>query len=57
MCKMFEEEFNNDPDWIDNAWFSDKANFQLKTNINSKNCRIWSKTIPYAENERPLHGA
>ena len=37
MCQWFENKIEEDPDFLDDVWFSDEAHFLLSGHVNSKN--------------------
>ena len=41
MCRWFENEIDEDPDFMDDVWFSDEAHFWLCGHLNSNNCVYW----------------
>ncbi|XP_068204825.1 uncharacterized protein [Palaemon carinicauda] len=50
MCKI-----DTVPDFLDNVWFSGKAQFLLSGHLNSKNNIFWGSTPPEHCLQRPLH--
>jgi len=36
MCQWFCDKIDAVPDFLDNAWFSDEARFQLSGHVNSE---------------------
>ena len=38
MNQWFEDKIEEDPDFLDDVWFSDEAHFWLCGYVNSKNC-------------------
>ena len=53
--QWFENKIEEDPDFLDDVWFSDKAHFWLCGYINSNNCVYWSTEASNKEIQRPLH--
>lgn len=46
---------NNNPNLVDNIWFSDEAHFELTPKFNKQNYRHWGPVQPYITIHRPLH--
>ena len=44
-----------DPDFLQNVWFSDEAHFSLTGHVNSKNSVFWESQAPDEVLPRPLH--
>ena len=57
MCQWFCDRIENEPDFLNNVWFSDEAHFLLSGHVNSKNNVYWGKQAPEYCLERPLHSA
>ena len=55
MCRWFQQRIEEEPDWLDNVWFSDESHFHLSGNINSKSCIFWGTSPPDEVYEIPLH--
>ena len=55
MCTEFQRKMEQDPAWIQNVWFTDKAHVLLSGHVHSKNCVYWSDHPPDYVLERPLH--
>lgn len=46
---------NNNPNLMDNIWFSDESHFELTPTVNKQNFRHWGPVQPYITIHRPLH--
>lgn len=55
MCRWFCDKIDEDPDFLDDVWFSDEAHFLLSGHVNSKNNIFWGTTPPEDCLQRPLH--
>ena len=55
MCEWFCGKIEEDPDYLDNVWFSDEAHFLLSGQVNSKNNIFWDSAPPEHCLQRPLH--
>lgn len=55
MCEWFSAKIDEDPNFLDNVWFSDEAHFLLSGHVNSKNNIFWGSTPPEHCLQRPLH--
>ena len=55
MCQWFESKIEENPDFFQNVWFSDKAHFSLSGHVNSKNFVLWGSQAPDEVLQRPLH--
>ena len=55
MCLWFENKIEEDPDFLDDVWFSDEAHFLLCGQVNSKNNVFWGTQAPDEVLQRPLH--
>ena len=55
MCQWFENKIEEDPDFLDEVWFSDEAHFLLSGHVNSKNNVFWGTQAPNEILQRPLH--
>lgn len=53
----FINAFNNDPDMLENIWFTDEAHFELVPSLNKQNNRYWAPQQPYETIETELHPA
>ena len=54
-CTWILEKCEENPDFLDNVWFSDEAHFYLDGRVNTQNNRRWSSSAPGVVTERPLH--
>ena len=54
MCEWFCGKTDEDPDFLDNVSFSDKAHFLLSGHVNSKNNISWGSAPPEHYLQRPL---
>lgn len=55
MANWFKQRVENEPDFLDNIWFSDEAHFMLSGHVNSKNNVFWGVARPDEVLQRPLH--
>ena len=55
MCQWFCNKIDDEPDFLDNVWFSDEAHFLLSGHVNSKNNVFWGSSRPDFYLQRPLH--
>ena len=55
MCEWFRAQFEQNPDWVKQIWFTDESHFTLTGRVNSKNSVYWSSNPPQHVLERPLH--
>ena len=55
MCDWFCDKIDEDPNFLNNLWFSDEAHFLLSGHVNSKNNVFWGTTPPQDCLRRPLH--
>ncbi len=55
MCQWFCDEIEDNPDLLDDVWFSDEAHFLLSGHVNSKNNIFWGTAAPEDVLQRPLH--
>ena len=46
MCWWFENKIEEDPNFLDDVWFSDKAHFLLCGHVNSKTNVLWGTPSP-----------
>ncbi len=46
MCESLLHHYQNDPQLLENLWFSDESIFHLSGRVNRHNCRIWGKSNP-----------
>lgn len=53
----FLTAFDNDPNLLDNIWFTDEAHFELVPALNKQNNRFWAPEQPYETIETELHPA
>ncbi|CAF1096118.1 unnamed protein product [Didymodactylos carnosus] len=52
-CESWIEKFQNEPDLIDNIFWSDEAKFNMNTVVNRHNCTYWARENPYLKFEVP----
>ena len=55
MCQWFESKIEENPDFLQNVWFSDEAHLSLSGHINSKNFVFWGSQAPDEVFQRPMH--
>ena len=55
MCQWFESKIEENPDFLQNVWFSDEAHFSLSGHVNSKKSVFWGSQAPDEVLQRPLH--
>ncbi|GFN76490.1 transposable element tc3 transposase [Plakobranchus ocellatus] len=55
MCQWFCDKIDEDPDFLDDVWFSDEAYFLVLGHVNSKNNIFWGSAPPDHCLQRPLH--
>ena len=55
MCQWFESKIEENPEFLQNVWFSDEAHFSLSGHVNSKNSVFWGSQAPDKVLQRPLH--
>ena len=55
MCQWFYDKIHEEPDFLDNVWFSDVAHFVLSGHVNFKNNIFWGSVSPQCCLQRPLH--
>ena len=55
MCQWFESKIEENPDFLQNVWFSDEGHFSLSGHVNSKNSVFWGSQTPDEVFQRPLH--
>ena len=55
LCRWFCDRIDDNPDFLDDVWFSDEAHFLLSGHVNSKNSIFWGTTPPEVCLQRPLH--
>ena len=55
MCQWFESKIEENPDFFQNVWFSDKAHFSLSGHVNSKNFVLWGSQAPDEVLQRRRH--
>jgi hypothetical protein len=46
MCRWFCDTIEDNPDFLDHVWLSDKAHFLLSGHVNSKNNVYWDTAPP-----------
>ena len=56
-CAWFVRKCDQNPDFVDQIWYSDEAHFHLDGKVNSQNFRFWSEEKPDFVAEAPLHSA
>ena len=57
MCQWFCEMIDDDPEFLNDVWFSDEAHFLLSGHVNSKNNIFWGSAPPDYCLEKPLHSS
>ena len=55
MCRWFCDKVDENPDFREDLWFSDKAHFLFLGHVNSKNNIFWGSTPPEDYLQWPLH--
>ena len=55
MCQWFSQKIDNDKEFLNDVWFSDKAHFLLNSPVNSKNWVLEESESLHRIVERPLH--
>ena len=55
MCNWFTETIEDNPDFLEDVWFSDEAHFNLSGHVNIKNNVFWGSEPPNEVLQRPLH--
>lgn len=55
MCEWFSDAIEENPNFLDDVWFSDEAHFLLSGHVNSKNNVYWGTNPPDEVLQRPLH--
>lgn len=55
MCQWFCDQIDENPDFLNEVWFSDEAHFLLSGHVNSKNNIFWGEAPPDHCLQRPLH--
>ena len=55
MYHWFCDKIDAVPDFLDNVWFSNEAQFLLSGHVNSKNNVFWGTTLPEHCLQKPLH--
>ena len=55
MRRWFCDKVDENPDFLNDLWFSDEAHFLLSNHVNSKNNIFWGSTPPEDCLKRPLH--
>ena len=53
MCQWFCDKIDDVPDFLNNVWFSNEAQFLLSGHVNSKNNIFWGSTPPEHCLQRP----
>ena len=56
-CQQIMTNINEDTEFLDKLWMSDKAHFHLTGYMNKQNYRYWADSIPKEVHERPLHSS
>ena len=47
MCNWFLQEIEQNPNFLENIWFSDEAHFYLNGHVNNKNFVFWGSQKPF----------
>lgn len=55
MCNWFSDKIEEEPDFLNDVWFTDEAHFLVAGHVNSKNNVFWGTQPPNYVLERPLH--
>ena len=55
MCQWFESKIEENPDFLQNVWFSDEVHFSLSGHVSNKNSVFWGSQAPDEVFQRPLH--
>ena len=55
MCQWFQSTIEENPDFLQNVWFSEEAHFSLSGHVKSKNSVFWGSQAPDEVLLRPLH--
>ena len=55
MCQWFESKIKQNPDFLQNVWFSGEAHFSPSGPVNSRNSVVWKSQAPDEVLQRPLH--
>ena len=55
MCCWLCDKIDENPDFLDNLWFSDEANFLFSGYVNTKNNTFWVSIPPEGCLQLPLH--
>ena len=55
MCNWFLQEIEQNPNFLENIWFSDEAHFYLNGHVNNKNFVFWGSQKPDEVYEKGLH--
>lgn len=55
MCRWLENKIKDDPNFLEDVWFSDEAQFWLYGRVNSKNYMFWGTEAPDEVLQTPLH--
>jgi CTP-dependent riboflavin kinase len=52
-CEIWLEKLENDPNIIDQIFWSDEAKFNMNNTVNRHNCRYWARENPHIKYEIP----
>ena len=55
MCRWFCDKVDENPDFLDDLWFSNEAHFLLSGHVSSKNNIFWGSNPPVDCLQWPLH--
>ena len=55
MYQWFQSTIEENPDFLQNVWFSEEAHFSLSGHVKSKNSVFWGSQAPDEVLLRPLH--
>ena len=55
MCNWFSDKIEDEPDFLDNVWFTDEAHFLLSGHVNNKNNVFWGSKPPNEVLKRSQH--
>ncbi|GFW32195.1 DUF4817 domain-containing protein [Trichonephila clavipes] len=54
-AKWAFSKMEQDPTWVFNILWTDRAHFSLHGDVNKHNCRIWATSNPREYTQKPLH--
>ena len=57
MCRWFQQMVADNPDWLDNVWFTEESHFHLSGHVNSKSWVCWGTSPPDEVYQTPLHSS